>query len=82
MPFMTTRAGVPLRKRRYFFSEAFAITAFAQVAKATNDEKLADRARALFRRCCQYMRGTDSHGPAKFFDVPERRASGLGPPVS
>lgn len=78
MFFMLTRQGAPLRKRRYFFSEAFAIAAFSQVAKATGDERLADRARALFARCMDYVDGKRAL-PAKF--SPTRPAEGLGVPM-
>lgn len=78
MPFMTTRAGKTLRTRRYFFSEAFAIGAFAQFAKATQDESLAQEARDLFRRCMQYADG-ERELPAKFTD--ERPSKGLGVPM-
>ena len=48
MFFHVTREGQPIRKRRYAYSEAFASIAFAAHAKATDDAKSADRARALF----------------------------------
>ena len=35
MFFLVTREGKPLRKRRYYFSEAFAIMAFAAYGKAS-----------------------------------------------
>ncbi|BDS08575.1 N-acylglucosamine 2-epimerase [Oceaniferula spumae] len=78
MFFLTTREGKPLRKRRYFFSEAFAIGAFAQYAKATHDDALAQEARDLFKRCMDYADGV-SPLPAKFTD--ERPAKGLGVPM-
>lgn len=78
MPFLTTRAGKPLRSRRYFFSEAFAIAAFAQTAKATSDEALAQEARDLFKRCMAYHDG-ELILPPKFSD--ERPAKGLGVPM-
>lgn len=39
MFFMVTRDGKPLRKRRYLFSEAFAVMGCAEYAKATGDQK-------------------------------------------
>lgn len=78
MFFLTTREGHPLRKRRYFFSEAFAIGAFAQFAKATNDDELAQEARDLFKRCMDYADGLMPL-PKKFTD--ERPAKGLGVPM-
>ncbi|GAA5493908.1 cellobiose 2-epimerase [Rubritalea halochordaticola] len=78
MFFMMTREGKPLRKRRYFFSEAFAISAFAQVAKASGDEQLAQEARDLFRKCMSYYDGEISLEP-KFTD--ERPGKGIGVPM-
>lgn len=78
MFFMMTREGKPLRKRRYFFSEAFAIAAFAQYAHATKDEELAQEARDLFKRCIEYADGTRKL-PAK--STGERPAKGLGVPM-
>lgn len=78
MFFMMTRDGKPLRKRRYYFSEAFAISAYAQVAKATGDEDLAQEARDLFRRCMSYYRGEITLDP-KFTD--ERPTRGIGVPM-
>jgi len=78
MFFMVTREGKGLWKRRYYFSEAFAITAFAQVAKATGDEELAQEARDLFRQCMRYKDGDILLEP-KFTE--ERESVGLGVPM-
>ncbi len=48
MFFHVTRDGIPIRKRRYAFSEAFAAIAHAACFKATGDQYSADRARELF----------------------------------
>jgi len=47
MPFLVTRDGRPLRRRRYAYSELFTAMGFAEVAAADGDRALADRARAL-----------------------------------
>ena len=78
MFFLTERDGKPLRKRRYFFSEAFTIAAFAQYAHATNDASLAQEARDLFQRCMEYANGTRPL-PSKFTDT--RPTIGLGVPM-
>ncbi|MGB0775327.1 MAG: AGE family epimerase/isomerase [Akkermansiaceae bacterium] len=78
MFFLMTRDGRPLRKRRYFFSEAFACAAFAHYAKATDDAALAQEARDLFKRCTEYADGTLPL-PAKFTE--ERPTKGLGVPM-
>ena len=41
MFFHVTREGKPIRKRRYFFSETFAVIAFAAYCKASGDEEAA-----------------------------------------
>jgi len=78
MFFLVDRQGRPLRKRRYFFSEAFAILAFAATAKATGDEGLAQDARDLFRRCMEYVDGERPLDP-KFTDT--RPTIGIGVPM-
>lgn len=50
MFFLVTREGKPLRKRRYFFSETFAVIAYAAYAKAAGDPALLQAAEDLFRR--------------------------------
>ena len=49
MWFQVNQTGVPVRKRRYAFSESFAAIAFGELAQATNDERCADLARKTFR---------------------------------
>lgn len=78
MFFLVTRDGKPLRKRRYYFSEAFAILAFAATAKATGDEALAQQARDLFRRCMEYADGARPLEP-KFTNT--RPTIGIGVPM-
>ena len=57
MFFHVTRDGKPIRKRRYFFSETFAVIAFAAYAKASGDEEAAEKARGLFGKCIEYATG-------------------------
>ena len=49
MWFHVTRAGAPIRKRRYVFTETFGAIAFAAMAKATGELGQAEKARDLFR---------------------------------
>jgi N-acylglucosamine 2-epimerase len=57
MFFRVTREGRPLVKRkRYWFSEAFAIVAHAAYARATGDASHVDRARELLARVDRYRR--------------------------
>src|SRR4051812_46610133 len=43
MFFHVTRDGKPIRKRRYFFSETFAVISFAAYAKASDNTDAADK---------------------------------------
>ncbi|MGL2992821.1 AGE family epimerase/isomerase [Flavobacterium sp. TSSA_36] len=54
MFFHVTRQGQPIRKRRYFFSETFAVIAMAAYAKVSGDEAVAEKARFLFGKCIEY----------------------------
>ena len=76
MWFTVTREGHPLRMRRYVFSEAFAAIAFAAVARATGDPRLADAAREAF---ATYLRHSFEPGvmPPKFEAT--RPMKGLAP---
>lgn len=78
MFFHVTREGKPIRKRRYFFSETFAVIAFAAYAKASGDEDMAKKARSLFGKCIAYATG-ELKLPAKFSDT--RPSKGIGVPM-
>lgn len=54
MFFHVTKDGQPIRKRRYYFSETFAVIAFAAYAKASKSQEAADLARSIFGKCIQY----------------------------
>jgi N-acylglucosamine 2-epimerase len=54
MFFAVTREGQPLRKRRYLFSEAFAVAALAAYAKAAEDDETAHQALDLFKLIIHY----------------------------
>ena len=49
MFFTVTADGRPVQKRRYVFSESFAIIAMAEYAKATGSKEYAEKALALFK---------------------------------
>ena len=78
MFFHVTREGHPIRKRRYFFSETFAVIAMAAYAKASGDEAAAIRARELFGKCIQYATVPGLLEP-KFTGT--RPAIGIGVPM-
>lgn len=78
MFFHVTREGKPIRKRRYFFSETFAAIANAAYAKASGDQKAADKARYLFGKCIVYA-STPGLLPPKFTST--RPSKGIGVPM-
>ncbi|HIG81235.1 MAG TPA: N-acylglucosamine 2-epimerase, partial [Verrucomicrobiales bacterium] len=76
MWFHVTREGAPIRKRRYFFTEAFGAIAFAACAKATGDAAMADKARELYALA---KNGFADSADAKFTDT--RPSKGMGAPM-
>lgn len=78
MFFHMTRDGKPIRKRRYFFSETFAVIAFAAYARASGDEEAASEARRLFGKCLEYATTPGLLEP-KFTGT--RPAKGIGIPM-
>ena len=56
MFFEVTATGVPVRKRRYHFSETFAAIAMAQYAKASGRTDYAQKAVGLFKKIVDYKR--------------------------
>ena len=78
MFFHVTREGLPIRKRRYFFSETFAVIAMAAYAKASGDESAAAKAREIFGNCIDYSTGAKTLSP-KFFNT--RPSKGIGIPM-
>jgi N-acylglucosamine 2-epimerase len=78
MFFHVTREGNPIRKRRYFFSETFALIANAAYAKASGDEEAAAKARFLFGKCIEYATNPELL-PAKF--TATRPSKGIGVPM-
>lgn len=55
MFFEVTAEGIPLRKRRYVFSEAFAAIAMSEYAIASGDKSYADKALNLFREMLRFV---------------------------
>lgn len=64
MFFTVTAEGAPVQKRRYVFSEGFAIIAMAEYALATGDTTYAEKALALFKHT-QQMLATPGFLPPK-----------------
>lgn len=78
MYFHVDQLGNPIRMRRYFFSETFAVIAFAAYAKASGDQQAADEARELFGICLEYAKGDRQMSP-KFEET--RATRGIGIPM-
>lgn len=55
MFFQVTREGRPLRKRRYIFSETFAVAALAAYARAAGDDEARQQAVDLFKLIEHYL---------------------------
>ena len=73
MFFSVTEDGRPVRKRRYVFSETFAIIAMAEYALASGDRSYTDKALDLFKRT-QRMLSAPGFLPPKAF-IPGRSHS-------
>lgn len=78
MYFHVDQAGEPIRMRRYFFSETFAVIACAAYAKASGDQEAADLARKLFGICLEYANGERAIEPKYESTRPTR---GIGIPM-
>ncbi|NQD70299.1 N-acylglucosamine 2-epimerase [Sphingobacterium shayense] len=78
MYFHVDNEGNPIRMRRYFFSETFAVIAFAAYAKASGDQQAAEKARELFGVCLEYASGERLMEP-KFENT--RITKGIGIPM-
>lgn len=79
MFFSVTRDGRPLRKRRYQFSECFAVIAFAAYGKASDETRYLDRAEQLLAQVVRNHR-TPGALPAKT-DPATRPMKGLAMPM-
>lgn len=79
MFYSVTREGLPLRKRRYLFSETFATIALAAYGKASGDEAFIRQAVDLFRLTLRYHREPGLLEPKM---IPEtRQMKGLAMPM-
>ena len=78
MWFHVTRDGRPLRKRRYVFTECFGAIAYASLAKATDNEALADTSRDLFSLAKRHF-SDPSLVESKFTDT--RPVKSIGTPM-
>ena len=79
MFFLVSREGKPLRKRRYFFSEAFAVMALSSYGAAAGCEDSTEQARQLFRLCLEYIEGRLPAGETKWME--ERPTRSIGVPM-
>ncbi len=79
MFYSLTQDGKPLRKRRYLFTESFGVVAYAAYARASGDQKAAQRALALFRLMLHYHQTPGLLEPKGFPET--RETKGLAMPM-
>lgn len=79
MFFSTTREGKPLRKRRYFFSETFAVIAFAAYGAGTSNISYIRKAFQLFEKVLELPNIPGALEPKS--DPSIRPMKGLGGPM-
>ena len=79
MFFQVTREGRPIRKRRYLFTETFAIAALAAYAQAAKDNQARQEAVDLFNLVERYLT-TPGLIPPKFY-TENRSMKGLVIPM-
>ncbi len=75
MWFHVTRDGLPIRKRRYAFSESFAAMAYAELAQATGDEYFAEKAELIFEQFLDH--NLNQQNNPKFTDTRPTRNIGF-----
>ena len=68
MYFEVTADGLPLRKRRYVFSETFAAIAMAEYSKASGDKSYAEKALKLFKDIRRFI-STPGYMEPKYCDT-------------
>ncbi|HRX43176.1 MAG TPA: AGE family epimerase/isomerase [Clostridia bacterium] len=81
MYFSVTREGLPLRMRRYYFSETFMIIAAAEYSRASGDREAMDFARKLFERTCGYYFNPDPELVPSKVDPATRPMTGHSVPM-
>ncbi len=77
MYFLLDRAGKPLRMRRYWYSEVFAVLAAAALYRATDEAELLDEALTIYSRFERALTDPSASEPKTNPDV--RPAKGLAP---
>ena len=77
MFFAVTADGRPLRKRRYLFTETFAIIGFAEYARATGDAAAKDRAMATYHLLLDYLSHPEKLQPKVFPDTRRSKAHNI-----
>lgn len=79
MYFSVNRQGRPLRMRRYLFSEAFTVMAYAAFARASKNNNFAKKALALFKQIIYYYTTPELLEPK--YDPVTRPMKGLAMPM-
>ena len=76
--FQVTRQGLPIRKRRYAFSESFAAIAYGEMAQACGDEEYAQQAESCFQQYIDHHSDSGKAAP-KFTET--RPVKSIGFPM-
>ena len=79
MFYSVTREGIPLRKRRYLFTECFGVMALAAYGHAIGDKRILDRAKQLYKKIIELDKNPDASMPSKFY--PARKLKSLSMPM-
>jgi len=77
MFFSVTKEGLPLRKRRYLYSETFGAIAFAEYAKAVQSDDMLERAREIYRLILMYHRTPGLLPPKTIPSTRQMRGHGM-----
>ena len=77
--FSVTEDGKPLQKRRYMFSEAFAVIALAEYAKASKNEKALAKSREIYQMIIDLYRHPGKTAPK--IDPATRKTKSLAVPM-
>jgi N-acylglucosamine 2-epimerase len=75
--FAVTREGRPLRKRRYLFTELFAIIACAEYAKATGDTVALQRAVDTYRLVVDHIQNPEKLDPKYYRETYQAKAHNI-----
>lgn len=77
MFFQVTYDGKPLRKRRYMFSETFAIIAYAEYSKASGDKEALEKAKRVYNMVMELYKNPKGIEPKVYPETRKTKALSL-----